>query len=599
MGNSLNQVNSETNGLRNEVRDLKQQTADLIQASHADLLQRFSQYNQNYVESFTRELESGEIKEAQEKEIFGEILKGIDGKFDGLRQDLTDQTLNINSKLSSLSSELQQTQSNEVQLLQANAATNLKLDRIAQVEAELQDQVKGVAHSIDLLYQSISSSAASSNLANSELSEMKSELFATNNNLEIMKAQNVHLIKKLNQTQEQQNIVKEVAEKLDQKIETQVAKISEQAANIQKAKIEEELAEALAQAKEEEIRREGEKDNAVVDQNAAGADEEAAINKNLPTITDTNMLMIGGERDDFVPHELFNIEHRQFINTTIPKLFGNPSLRSYKIGWYRAIAFLYNSTTLFVCGGTNSNSRQCLALKGSDQDWVLSKSLALPEIRAGANVVYAPGYGHLVTGGFSSEFFGVASAVLQLEEYNHDSETAAETQRQNDSDLVFKQHLNIKLPRFRHSCLHANHSLICSGGLTKAKNQKGATAMDSVVVLKLDSKESLDHGTFVKHSKLPYPVYDHSMVVGDNGRLYIVGGNDNELNVLEYFEDRNIWIAMNEVLPVEVSKASSYGNFIRTKDALVRFGNVNKIEVIERDLVGREFAEAVAVPVGW
>ena len=86
-----------------------------------------------------------------------------------------------------------------------------------------------------------------------------------------------------------------------------------------------------------------------------------------------------------------------------------------------------------------------------------------------------------------------------------------------------------------------------------------------------------------------------------DNRLYIVGGNSgNELKVLEYFPERKIWLAMDEVLPEKVSRAACVDNFVRTERAMLRFNSVDDIEILRSELkTKRDFGNLIKLPSDW
>lgn len=478
----------------------------------------------------------------------------------------------------------------------------------------IQDYDTTLAGRLNLLEKIIGNSIESSNKLQKNLAEVTSNYIylvenIKNNDENIMSALNKTASEMFSQTLS----INDKVEKLQNNIET-IPEISEEkliteiSRNLAKSESENEFDGSLGSRTRSLSGFLGNVNNMTmteINQKLINAKIDASFNK-FPY----NLLSIGGHRDKNLNHELYDFDNFGAINRTIPRLYGNPTLRSYKIGWYRSIGFVYNKNELFLCGGTNTRSRDCLSLKKDSKTWSMSKSLALPELRAGAVVVETPRHGHLVTGGFSSEYFGVAENMLQLERPkigiidDQELQNSTLSNNNNNNNLpIFKQHMGITLPRFRHSCIYTNSSMICSGGLIKeTKSQKTASPTDTVVILDLSYDDSLESGTFQFHSRLPYPIYDHCMIkTNKDNRLYIVGGNSgNELKVLEYFPERKIWLAMDEVLPEKVSRAACVDNFIRTERAMLRFNSVDDIEILRSDLkTKRDFGNLIKLPSDW
>ena len=83
------------------------------------------------------------------------------------------------------------------------------------------------------------------------------------------------------------------------------------------------------------------------------------------------------------------------------------------------------------------------------------------------------------------------------------------------------------------------------------------------------------------------------IIGGDNS---VVSGRKNSLKILKFLPKTKTWQIINEVLPLEVSRAATDGfEFIRSFDSFIRFGDVDDIEIIEEGLVGREFMSMVEV----
>ena len=341
---------------------------------------------------------------------------------------------------------------------------------------------------------------------------------------------------------------------------------------------------------------------------------------NSENLYNSPILIIGGNKEKLLKTEIFDPLSKnlsifdsslgQFIDTS-----------NEKVGWQKSFGFRFKNK-IVLCGGTQILSRQCLYADLPDTsekikiispnslklEWKPSKTFILPQLRASAQVVTTQNKIFII-GGYSSQSSSIEKSILMVDKSGP------------PTFQILPENI-INFPKFRHSCLYrqVDDSVYCSGGLAKNSpivqsnlnsnsnsnsnpltEQKFSEPVNGVFRWNMSNFES----GFYLHSELPYEIYDHTLVTDDTTeqRLYILGGAKHELQILQLDEkngqkfendesksDDYNWTIINEVLPLKISRAASSAPWVRTANKLIRFNNIDDIQIVAEDLEIREYS---------